>query len=173
MELVSDTPGAAANLLVASTLLDPNNTTSKTLSYTNSSDVTSLSGLGIAASQSADGTLTFDASALTSVLNSDFSSVVDSFQNVNSWGQSFSTTLNNAGSSSTKGILTLAANSNSSVESTLEASISKEESMISIQQKSLTAQLNSANEIMQQLPSQLDGINMLYSAITGYNSSKG
>jgi flagellar hook-associated protein 2 len=134
--------------------------------------VTSLSGLGISTSQNADGTLSFDASSLTSVLNSDFSGVVGFFQNLNSWGQSFSTILNNAGSSSTNGILSLAASSNSSVESMLNASISKEESMISVQQKSLTAQLNSANEIMQQLPTQLDGINMLYSAITGYNSSK-
>jgi flagellar hook-associated protein 2 len=172
LTLVSGTTGAAGNLLVASTLLDSNNTTSKTLSYTNSSDVTSLSGLGISTSQNADGTLSFDASSLTSVLNSDFSGVVGFFQNLNSWGQSFSTILNNAGSSSTNGILSLAASSNSSVESMLNASISKEESMISVQQKSLTAQLNSANEIMQQLPTQLDGINMLYSAITGYNSSK-
>jgi len=31
--------------------------------------------------------------------------------------------------------------------------------------------LNSANEIMQQLPSELQGVNELYSAITGYNQS--
>jgi hypothetical protein len=31
--------------------------------------------------------------------------------------------------------------------------------------------LNSANEIMQQLPSQIAGVNELYSAITGYNQS--
>ncbi len=43
--------------------------------------------------------------------------------------------------------------------------------LISAQQKSLTAELNSANEIMQALPSQLQGINELYSAITGYNST--
>ena len=41
--------------------------------------------------------------------------------------------------------------------------------MISAQQTSLTAELNSANEIMQELPSQLQGVNELYSAITGYN----
>ena len=44
--------------------------------------------------------------------------------------------------------------------------------MISVERKSLMAVLNSANEIMQGLPTQLDGINQLYSAITGYNQSK-
>ena len=43
------------------------------------------------------------------------------------------------------------------------------DSLISAEQKSLTAELTSANEIMQQLPSELQGVNELYSAITGYN----
>jgi len=67
--------------------------------------------------------------------------------------------------------LALASSSNSSIESTLNGDISKEQSLISAQQASLTAELNSANEIMQQLPSELDGVNELYSAITGYNQS--
>jgi hypothetical protein len=29
--------------------------------------------------------------------------------------------------------------------------------------------MNSANEIMQELPTQIEGVNELYSAITGYN----
>jgi flagellar hook-associated protein 2 len=37
---------------------------------------------------------------------------------------------------------------------------------------SLTTELNQANEIMQQLPSQLQGVNELYSAITGYGQNK-
>jgi flagellar hook-associated protein 2 len=77
----------------------------------------------------------------------------------------------NSGSSSSTGILSLAAKSNSNIESTLNADISKEELLISAQQKSLTAELNSANEIMQELPSQLQSVNELYSAITGYNQS--
>jgi len=48
---------------------------------------------------------------------------------------------------------------------------SREEILISKEQASLTAELNSANEIMQALPTQLDGVNELYSAITGYNQS--
>ena len=65
--------------------------------------------------------------------------------------------LTNAGISSSTGILTLASTSNSNIESTLNADISKEESLISAQQKSLTAELNSANEIMQQLPIAVGG----------------
>ena len=94
------------------------------------------------------------------------------FQNVDSWGQTFANMLDNAGTSSSSGILKLAQNANSSSESTLNADISKEDALISAQQKSLTAELNSANEIMQALPTQLQGINELYSAISGYNSTQ-
>ena len=68
-------------------------------------------------------------------------------------------------------MLSLASSSNSSIESTLNADISKEETLISAQQMSLTTELNTANQIMQQLPSQLHGVNELYSAITGYNQN--
>jgi flagellar hook-associated protein 2 len=88
-------------------------------------------------------------------------------------GPNLSNILTNAGTSSPIGVLALASSSNSNIESTLNADISKEESLISAQQKSLTAELNSANEIMQELPSQLDGVNELYSAITGYNKNAG
>jgi flagellar hook-associated protein 2 len=70
-------------------------------------------------------------------------------------------------------MLSLAAQANSNSESMLNANISKEESLISAEQKSLTAELISANEVMQELPTQLEGINELYSAITGYNQNSG
>ena len=115
--------------------------------------------------------MTFDANSLDSVLNTDYASVVGFFQNANSWGQTFSNMLTNAGTSSPTGILALASSSNSNIESTLNAEITRENSMISAEQSSLTAELNSANEIMQELPSQLQGINELYAAITGYNQN--
>jgi len=118
-----------------------------------------------------DGTIAMDATSLDSLLNSDYSGVVGFFQNASGWGQNFSTMLTNSGTTQGTGILALASTSNSNIESTLNADISKENSLISAQQSSLTAELNSANEIMQQLPSQLDGVNELYSAITGYNQS--
>ena len=172
LSLLSQTPGSAGNLTVTSSLLDTTNTTSTALNYTNSSDISTLAGLGITISSKDDGSLDFNASTLDATLNSDYSGVLGFFQNVDSWGQTFANMLDNAGTSSSSGILKLAQNANSSSESTLNADISKEDALISAQQKSLTAELNSANEIMQALPTQLQGINELYSAISGYNSTQ-
>jgi flagellar hook-associated protein 2 len=169
LEIYSNTSGSDGDLTITSSVLDSTNTSESTLSYTSSSDINSLISLGVSVSN--DGTMTFDAASLDSVLNSDYSSVVGFFQNANSWGQSFATTLTNSGSSSSTGILKLASASNSNIESTLNADISKEELQISAQQKLLTSQLNSANEIMQAIPTQLSSISELYSAITGYNQS--
>jgi flagellar hook-associated protein 2 len=167
--LLSGTAGSAGNLTVTSSIFDTTNAASTTLNYTNSSDIGSLTALGISLNN--DGTIALDATSLDSVLNSDYSGVVGFFQNANSWGQTFSSLLTNAGSSSPTGILALSSTSNSNIESTLNADIAKENSLISAQQTSLTAELNSANEIMQELPSQLDGVNELYSAVTGYNQN--
>jgi flagellar hook-associated protein 2 len=133
--------------------------------------VNSLTSLGISVNN--DGSITLDTDSLDSMLNTDYSGVAGFFQNANSWGMSFSNMLSNAGNSTPTGILALAASSDSNIESTLNADISKENSLISAQQVSLTAELNSANEIMQELPSQLAGVNELYSAITGYNQNSG
>jgi flagellar hook-associated protein 2 len=167
--LTSGANGSAGALTVTSNILDTTNTTTANLTYNTSSDVSNLTRLGISVNN--DGSLTFNAASLDSLLNTDYSGVAGFFQNAASWGQSFSTMLANAGSSSSTGILALAVKSNSSIESSLNAQVSKEESYISMQQASLTAELNQANQIMQQLPSQLQGVNELYSAITGYNQN--
>jgi flagellar capping protein FliD len=167
LQLASNTVGFKGALTVTSNLYDPTSATTSTLGYTNSSDINNLTMLGISVNN--DGSLTFDANALDSVLNTDYSSVAGFFQNASGWGQNFSTMLNNAGSSSSSGMLSLAANANSTIESTLNANITKEQSYISAQQSSLTTELNQANEVLQQLPTELQGINELYSAITGYN----
>jgi flagellar hook-associated protein 2 len=168
LELVSNTAGSAGVLSVASALTDT--TTGTALKYNASgTDINNLTSLGISVNN--DGTLTLDATNLDSVLNSDYSGVVGFFQNASGWGQTFATTLTNSGNAAATGILSLASSSNSNIESTLNADIAKEQALISAQQISLTAELNSANEIMQQLPSELDGVNELYSAITGYNQN--
>jgi flagellar hook-associated protein 2 len=166
---VSGMAGSNGALTVTSSITDA--TTNTALNYNaSSSDISSLTSLGIAVNK--DGSLTLDATSLDSLLNTDFNGVVGFFQNANSWGLNFANMLGNAGASSSAGIVKLAENSNSSVESSLNANISREETLISSQQKSLTAELNSANEILQALPSQLLGINEIYSAITGYNQVK-
>jgi flagellar hook-associated protein 2 len=165
---VSNLSGSTGALTVTSSIND--DTTSKAISYNNGgSDINSLTSLGISVNN--DGSLTLDASSLDSLLNTDYNGVVGFFQNADSWGQTFSNMLTSSGTSSSTGILKLAQNANSSSESNLNADISKEDLMISAQQKSLTAELTSANEIMQQLPSELQGVNELYSAITGYNQT--
>jgi flagellar hook-associated protein 2 len=162
--LVSNTSGSS--LSVTSALTD--GTTSLTYAA-NSGGMNSLTGLGI--SMNNDGTISLDETSLDSVLNSDYNGVLGFFQDANSWGMTFSTMLNNAGTSSPVGVLALAEKSNSNVESTLNADISKENLHISAQQASLTAELNSANEILQELPAQLNSVNELYSAITGFNEN--
>jgi flagellar hook-associated protein 2 len=168
LELVSGIAGANGALTVNSSISDT--TTSTALSYVSGgSDISTLGELGISVND--DGSLSLDATSLDSVLNTDYNGVVGFFQNANSWGTTFANAINNAGTSSSTGILSLAQNSNSSIESTLNADISRENSQISAQQVSLTAELNSANEILQALPSQLNDANELYSAITGYNEN--
>jgi flagellar hook-associated protein 2 len=167
LSLLSNTAGSAGNLTVTSNLFDMTDTSSKTLNYTNSSDVGSLTQLGI--SMNNDGTVSFDASTLDALLNTDFSSVLGFFQNANSWGRNFSAMLNGAGISSSTGVLKLASQANSNMESSLNDRIARQEDLIATQKSHLTAELNQANQILQSLPSQLNGIDQLYSAITGYN----
>ncbi len=169
LTLTSGTVGSAGALTVTPNILDTTNTSTTPLSYTKSSDINSLTSLGISVNN--DGSITFDAASLDSVLNSDYSGVAGFFQNANSWGQTFNTMLTNAGTSSTTGLLSLALKSDSNIESTLNAEISKEDAMISAQQISLTTELNTANQIMEAIPTQLEGVNELYSAITGYNQN--
>ena len=164
LSLVSDTAGAAGKLTVTSTVADG----ATTLAYNAQSDVNSLTQLGIGVNN--DGTLTLDSSALSNELNSDYSGVVSFFQNSNSWGTGFSTTLNNLGTSNVTGTLALALKSNSAIESSLNQNISTEDLLISTQQVSLTLELTQANEILQSIPSNLNEVSELYSAITGYQA---
>ena len=169
LTLTSGTNGAGGALIVISNIVDTTSPTNTALNYNTSSDINSLTSLGISVNN--DGSITFDADSLDSVLNTDYSSVAGFFQNANSWGQSFNTMLTNAGSSSSTGVLSLATKSNSTIESTLNADISREQSLISAEQSSLTTELNSANQILQQLPTELEGMNELYSAITGFDQN--
>ncbi len=169
--VTSGTDGANGALTVTSNLADTTSPTTTALNYNSSSDINNLTTLGISVNN--DGSLTFDATSLDSVLNTDYSSVASFFQNANSWGLNFSNMLTNAGSSSSSGILGLAASADSTTESTLNAEITKENSYISAQQSSLTTELNTANQVLEELPTELQGINELYSAITGYNQGSG
>ncbi len=143
--LVSDISGSS--LSVTSALTD--GTTSLTYDA-NTGGMNSLTGLGI--SMNNDGTISLDETSLDSVLNSDYSGVLGFFQDANSWGMTFSSMLNNAGSSNPDGVLAVAQSSNSYVVSTLNADVSRENLHISQQQPVLGTERNLSNEILQELP---------------------
>jgi flagellar hook-associated protein 2 len=139
-------------------------------SANNQGDISGFTQLGLSVNN--DGTLTLDSDALNSELNSDYSGVVSFFQNSGSWGMNFSMALNNLGTSSSTGSLALALKSDSATETSLNTDISNEELLITAQQASLTAELNTANQILQSIPSNLNDVAELYSAITGYQAPK-
>jgi flagellar hook-associated protein 2 len=141
------------------------------LGGTASGAINSVMQLGISVNN--DGTLTLDTDTLNTALNSHFSDVTGFLQNAGSFGQNFGQTLNSLGTQAPSGTLYLAQQQNTAQEASLNASISNEETLIAEQKTSLTAELNTANEILQGIPSQLNQINEMYSAITGYNTGHG
>jgi flagellar hook-associated protein 2 len=136
---------------------------------TASGSIGNLAQLGISVSNT--GTLTLDNSTLDSILNSNYSDVVGFLQNSNSFGQSLAATLGTLGNSSPTGAITLALASNSSQETTLNDDVTAQNALIATQKTSITAELNTANQVLQAIPQQLDEMNELYSAMTGYNEN--
>ena len=134
---------------------------------TASGSINSLSQLGITSNQ--DGTLSIDTSALDNALNAHFSDIQGYFQNSGSFGQAFTKTLSNLGNTSVNGAISLAQQENSTIETSLNASIAAQEALIADQKTSLTTELNTANQILQAIPQQLSELSQIYSAISGYN----
>jgi flagellar hook-associated protein 2 len=120
-----------------------------------------------------DGTLALNNDTLTSVLNSNFSDVVGFLQNSGSFGQTFATILNNLGTQAPNGAVYLAQQQNSAEETALNLSITNEDALLATQSTALTAELNTANQILQSIPEQLNEVNELYSALTGFNTGNG
>ena len=118
-----------------------------------------------------DGTLSLDTDTLNTALNANYSGIVGLFQTAGGMGQSLSTTVANLGNSQTDSLLTLAASQNSTQETDLNSSISTIEANITTKTEALTTALNTANQTLQLIPVQLQTVNELYSAITGYNNN--
>jgi flagellar hook-associated protein 2 len=133
-----------------------------------SGGVSSLYQLGISVNQ--DGTLKVDTATLDTELNSNYSDVVGYFQNANSFGLNLQNALDQLGNESPTGAITLAMAANSNQETTFNADVTAEDTLIAAQKTSITAELNLANETLQAIPQQLDEVNQLYSAMTGYNT---
>jgi flagellar hook-associated protein 2 len=136
-----------------------------------SGSINNITQLGI--SMNDDGTLTFDADALSSTLNSNLSDVAGFFQNSGSFGQTMATTLNDLGTQAPNGAIYLMQQQNATEESSLNTDITNENATLATQKTQLTDELNTANQILQSIPSQLNEVNEMYSAITGYNTGNG
>lgn len=143
------------------------------LTFTQSSGaVTSLTQLGISVNN--DGTLLLNSDTLSAELNRNYQDVVNFFQpsaSFTSFGANFTTALNNLGNSTPEGAITLALAENATETTTLNANITNENALISTQQASLTTELNQANFTLQEIPSQINEVDELYSAITGFNQN--
>jgi flagellar hook-associated protein 2 len=133
-----------------------------------SGSVGNITQLGI--SMNNDGTLSLNADTFNNELTSNFSDVVGFLQNSGSFGQTMATTLNNLGTQAPNGAVYLAQQQNSAQEKALNTDISNEDAVLAAQKTQLTDELNTANEILQSIPSQLNEVNEMYSAITGYNT---
>lgn len=134
--------------------------------------VTSLTQLGVSVNN--DGTLSLNTDTLSSELNSNYQDVVNFFQpsvSLTSFGDNLTAVLNNLDNSSADGVLTLAQKENASEELMLTNSISNENSLISTEQANLTSELSRANQMLQEIPSEINEVNEMYSAITGYGQS--
>jgi len=141
--------------------------TGSLFSGTASGSISNITQLGL--SVNTDGTLTLDTDTLTSALNSNLSDVTGFLQNSNSFGQTLSTALNNLGTQAPNGAIFLAQQQNTSQESALNTDITNENATLATQKTQLTDELNTANQILQSIPEQLDEVNSVFDSLTGFN----
>ncbi len=133
-----------------------------------SGSISNIGQLGISVNN--DGTLTLDSGVLQNALDTDYADVTGFLQNSGSFGRNFTSVLNNLGAQAPNGEIYLALQQNSATEKALNTSIMNEDALIAADKISLTNTLNAANEMLQAIPSQLNEVDELYSAITGYNT---
>jgi flagellar hook-associated protein 2 len=132
-----------------------------------SGTIKNITQLGIGLNN--DGTLTLNGDTLDSALNSNFSDVTGFLQNSGSFGQTLASSLNNLGTRAPFGAVFLAQQQNTAQEAALNTSISNEDTLLAAQKVQLTNELNMANQILQSIPAQLNQVDELYNAITGFN----
>jgi flagellar hook-associated protein 2 len=135
-----------------------------------SGSISNLAQLGITVDSSANGSLDLDTDTLDSALNANFSDVMGFFQNTGSFGVNLLNTVNSlGGDGSPTDLIPLARSQNASQETSLNVDITNENALLATQKTQLTNELNTANQILQSIPSQLNEINEIYSATTGFN----
>ena len=167
-----DSSGNAKPLYGDPTLaLIQNQLSSSLLGGSASGSINNLGQLGISVGQ--DGKLTLNTADMDAALNSNFSDVAGFLQNSGSFGQTMTKALDGLSSTLTTGAIYLALQQNSAQEASLNQNVSDQEARIATDKANLTTQLNSANQILQGLPDQINQINEMYNAVTGYTNTNG
>lgn len=173
LSLTDATSGSAGAITVnAANLTNSTTGSAVTFGSSQSNAITSLTQLGISVNN--DGTLSLDNDTLDSILDSNYQDVINFLEpsgGYTSFGGNFTNVLNNLGTGDPDDVLSLALSTDSSNESQLNTNISNENAYISAQQSQLTTELNEANYTLEAIPTQIDEINELYSAFTGYNEN--
>jgi flagellar hook-associated protein 2 len=135
-----------------------------------SGSISNLVQLGITVDASGNGTLDLDTDTLDDALNTNFSDVTGFFQNTGSFGVSLLNTVNSlGGDGSPTDLIPLAQSQNSTQEKSLNTDITNENALLATQKTQLTDELNSANQILQAIPSQLNEVNSIFDSLTGFN----
>jgi flagellar hook-associated protein 2 len=135
-----------------------------------SGSISNLAQLGITVDASGNGTLDLDTDTLDDALNSNFSDVMGFFQNTGSFGVSLMNTVNSlGGDGASTDLIPLAQSQNASQESSLNSDITNENALLATQKTQLTDELNTANQVLQGIPSQLDEVNSIFDSLTGFN----
>lgn len=144
---------------------------SAAISATTGSGAGALDLASIGLSLNSDGSLALDSDTLNTALNSNFNSVVGLFQDAGGVGESLQAAMTSLGNAQPDGVLALAATEDSAQETDLNTTLTTLKSNVSAQQVQLTASLNAANQALQLIPVQLQEVNELYSAISGYGAN--
>jgi flagellar hook-associated protein 2 len=135
-----------------------------------SGSISNLAQLGITVDASGNGTLDLDTDTLDDALNSNFPDVMGFFQNTGSFGVSLMNTINGlGGDGASTDLIPLAQAQNASQESSLNADITNENALLATQKTQLTDELNTANQILQAIPGQLNEVNSIFDSLTGFN----
>ncbi len=140
------------------------------ISGSGTGDVNGIGAIGV--SVNTDGTLTLDSDTLATALSSNFNAVVSLFQGAGGVGESLTSAAISLGNTDPQGVLALAASENSSQEKDLNTTLTSMNANITAQTATLTASLNLANQTLQMIPVELQEVNTLYDAITGYGESQ-
>ena len=110
---------------------------------------------------------------MSNALNSNFNQVVSLFQDYGQfWFDLHEYAERSRQQQRIGGAISLALSEDSSQETTLNDDVSNQEALIATQKTSLTTELNTANEILQSIPEQIQEVNEMYGAITGYNTNQ-